>query len=83
MAGMAEPPKDLDTVNDNRPVEHELAIVLAWAQQAGYVNVAAAVQRALTDLTNNRAVLSRIADAKLHNTVGELADLAREALKPA
>jgi hypothetical protein len=43
-------PKDLDNANDNRPVEHELVIVLAWAKQAGYVNVAATVQRALTEL---------------------------------
>jgi hypothetical protein len=47
---MSEPPKDLQKANDNRPVEYELAIVLMWAKQAGYVVVAAAVQRALTEL---------------------------------
>ena len=43
-------PPDLENVNDNLPVEHELGIVLAWAKQAGYLIVAAAVQRALNEL---------------------------------
>jgi hypothetical protein len=47
---MSEPPKDLENANDNLPVEHELAIVLKWAKQAGYRVVASVVQRALTEL---------------------------------
>ena len=43
-------PPDLENVNDDLPVEHGLGIVLAWAKQTGYVNVAAAVTHALIEL---------------------------------
>lgn len=43
-------PPDLENVNDNLPVEHELGIVLVWAKQAGYPNVAAVLQHALDEL---------------------------------
>ena len=52
--GMKTRPPDLENVNDNLPVEHELGIVIAWAKQAGYVNVAAAVTRALIELEAGR-----------------------------
>jgi hypothetical protein len=39
---MYGPRKDLPNVNDNLPVESELAIVLKSKRQTGYVNVAAA-----------------------------------------
>jgi len=47
---MFERPKDLESVNDNLSVERQLEIVLAWARQAGYMVVAAAVQHALIEL---------------------------------
>jgi len=50
MWALSELSKDLENANDKRPVERELAIVLAWAKQAGHVDVASAVQRALTEL---------------------------------
>lgn len=54
MEAMAGPPKDLPNANDNLPVEKELGIVLKWATQAGYVNVAAAVKRAIIELDASR-----------------------------
>jgi hypothetical protein len=53
---MVAPPKDLPNANDNLPVVKELAIVLNWAKQAGYVNVAAAVKRAIIELEASRMV---------------------------
>jgi hypothetical protein len=47
---MIDAPKDLENANDNLPLEHELAIVLAWARQAGFPNIAATLQRVLTEL---------------------------------
>ena len=47
-------PPDLENVNDDLPVEHGLGIVLAWAKQTGYVNVAAAVTRVLIELEAGR-----------------------------
>ncbi len=31
--GMSEPSKDLENANDNRPVGHQLATVLAWTNK--------------------------------------------------
>jgi hypothetical protein len=53
---MVGPPKDIESVNANVPVEHELGIVIAWAKQAGYVNVAATVTRALIELEAGRKI---------------------------
>ena len=50
MGRMSGPPKDLENVNDNLPVEKKLRIVLTWAKQAGYLVVADAVEHALTAL---------------------------------
>jgi hypothetical protein len=44
------PPKDLENVNDNLPVEHQLEIIRKWAEQMGYQVVAATLQRALDEL---------------------------------
>jgi hypothetical protein len=48
--GMSEPHKDLENVNDNLPVEHQLELVHKWAKQLGYLVVAAAVEHALIEL---------------------------------
>jgi hypothetical protein len=47
---MFGPTKDLESVNDNLPVEQQLWLVLAWAKKAGYLVVAAAVEHALHEL---------------------------------
>jgi hypothetical protein len=47
---MSGPPKDLENVNDNLPVEHQLEIIRKWAEQMGYQVVAATLQRALDKL---------------------------------
>ena len=39
-------PADLESVNDNLPVEYQLSVIRKWAEQMGYPNVAAALQRA-------------------------------------
>jgi len=44
------PPKDLENVNDNLPVEHKLLLVRKWAKQLGYLVVADAVEHALLEL---------------------------------
>ena len=54
MKRMFVPQKDLESVNDNLPVERELGIVIAWAKRTGYVNVAAAVKRALIEIEAGR-----------------------------
>jgi hypothetical protein len=53
---MCGPRKDLPNVNENLPVESELAmaIVLKSTRQAGYVNVAAAVKCAIAELQARR-----------------------------
>jgi hypothetical protein len=43
-------PSDLENVNDNLLIEHQLGVVLAWAKQAGDEVVAATLQRALDEL---------------------------------
>ena len=47
---MNAPPKDLENVNDNLPVERKLEIILTWAKQAGYLVVADALDHALIEL---------------------------------
>jgi hypothetical protein len=47
-------PKDLESVNDNLPVEHQLAVVHKWAEQCGYQVVAAVLQRALDEMAVRR-----------------------------
>jgi hypothetical protein len=50
MKPMFRHPKDLENVNDNLPVEQQLAIIRRWAEQMGYRVVAATLQRALDEL---------------------------------
>jgi len=47
---MSGPAKDLESVNDNLPVEKKLEIVLTWAKQSGYLVVADAIEHALIEL---------------------------------
>ena len=47
-------PADIENVNDNLPIEHQLGVVLAWAKQAGYQVVAATLRRALDELEPRR-----------------------------
>jgi hypothetical protein len=54
MKAMTGPPKDLPNANDNLPVEKQLTIVLNWATQAGYVNVATTLRRAIVELEASR-----------------------------
>jgi hypothetical protein len=55
---MSGTPQDLQKVNENLPLEKQLAIVLTWANQAGYVNVAAVVTRAIVELEAGRKLAS-------------------------
>jgi hypothetical protein len=48
------PPKDLENVNDNLPVEHKLGLVHKWAKQLGYLVVADAMEHALIELEARR-----------------------------
>lgn len=43
-------PPDLENINDNLPVEHQLTVIRRWAEQAGYQVVAATLQRAVDEL---------------------------------
>ena len=43
-------PPDLENVNDNLPVGHQLAVIRKWAEQSGYYVVAAVLQRALEEM---------------------------------
>jgi hypothetical protein len=43
-------PKDLESVNDNLPVEEQLGIIRRWAEQMGYRVVAATLERALDEI---------------------------------
>jgi hypothetical protein len=47
---MSELPKGLDHINDNFPIEYQIGVILRWAQQSGFPNVAATLQRALDEL---------------------------------
>jgi len=47
---MTDQSKDLENVNDNLPVEQQLAIIKRWAKQMGYRVVAATIERALDEL---------------------------------
>lgn len=50
MEAMIVPPKDLENINDNLPVERKLEIVYTWAKQMGYLVVVDAVEHALIEL---------------------------------
>jgi hypothetical protein len=47
-------PPDLENINDNLPIEHQLTIIRRWAEQMGYQVVAATLQRALDELEARR-----------------------------
>jgi hypothetical protein len=47
-------PSDLENINDNLPVEHQLEIIRNWAEHMGYQVVAATLQRALDELETRR-----------------------------
>jgi hypothetical protein len=47
---MSGPVQDLESVNDNLPVEEKLEIIRVWAKQSGYQVVADAVEHALIEL---------------------------------
>ena len=51
---MKIPVPDLENVNDNLPVEHQLTIIRKWAEHRGYRVVAATLQRALDELAEAR-----------------------------
>ncbi len=52
LEGMIDQPTDLESVNDNLPVEHQLGIIKRWAEQMGYRVVAATLERALDELAS-------------------------------
>jgi hypothetical protein len=54
MKPMFGPPKDLENVNDNLPVEQQLAVIHRWAEQCGYQVVAAVIRRALDEMEPRR-----------------------------
>jgi len=53
---MSQPPIDLDYVNDNLPIEYQIGVILRWAEQCGFPNVAATLQRALDELEERKRI---------------------------
>jgi len=53
---MSKPPTDLDYVNDNLPIEYQIGVILRWAEQSGFPNVAATLQRALDELEERKRI---------------------------
>jgi hypothetical protein len=51
---MSDHGRDLENVNDNMPLEHQLDLVRRWAEHLGYTVVAATVQRALDEIRERR-----------------------------
>jgi len=56
---MSQPPIDLEYVNDNLPIEYQIGVILRWAEQCGFPNVAATLQRALDELEERKRIEDR------------------------
>jgi len=59
MRRMSQPPIDLEYVNDNLPIEYQIGVILRWAEQCGFPNVAATLQRALDELEERKRIEDR------------------------
>ena len=53
---MSQPPIDLDYVNDNLPIEYQIGVILRWAEQSGFPNIAVTLQRALDELEERNRI---------------------------
>jgi hypothetical protein len=53
---VSQPPIDLDHVNDNLPIEYQIGVILRWAEQSGFPNVAATLKRALDELEERKRI---------------------------
>jgi hypothetical protein len=53
---MSQPPIDLKYVNDNLPFENQTGVVLPWAEQFGFPNFAAKLQRALDESEERKRI---------------------------
>ena len=56
---MSQTPIDLDYVNDNLPIEYQIGVILRWAEQCGFPNVAATLQRTLDELEKRKRIEGR------------------------
>lgn len=55
-ARMSQPTIDLDYINDNLPIDYQIGVILRWAEQSGFPNVAATLQRALDELEERKRI---------------------------